>query len=144
MKVLFIVHAEKMFEKDIPPVFHYQLSQAIFEEKPDKIIVLCSGIDEKLNDSGLIPIVDFLVTNDLAEYVSWGWGYEKDMFDEEESAWIIDGSYAHEVTWIPPQVRDLPQDTEALLAGGFNEECLEDFRCVLGHLGIGYRECAVF
>jgi hypothetical protein len=134
MKILFVVHAEKMFAEIFPGDFQVKLCKEVYGGGYDEIILLDSCIGD-----GVLECVD---SNEFTRWY-WSWGYEPSMFEDDELEWVIEGSPAHEWTWVPPEIRDTPEKLKAAdvyLAGGCDSECLEDFRLVLAHVGIDYTD----
>lgn len=139
MKVLFVVHAEKMFEDWMGSRFKVALCKEVYGGGYDEVIILNSELGASYNESGLIECID---SDEFTQW-AWGWGYEPEMFDDDEEQWVIEGSPAHEWTWVPPEARDNAEglrNADVWLAGGCDSECLENWRCVLDHMGIRYNE----
>lgn len=144
MKILCLVHCETMFEEWMCSDFHYLMAEAVHTLEYDKVFVLNSDINETGDASGLLPYVQgLLIHHPLAEEIIWSWGYELDQAYEDDDTWTIP-STGHEATWVPEELRNLPEGTEAILVGGGDTECLEDFRCVLNHLGIAHHTYAAY
>ena len=135
MKILFLVHVEEIFRPYFPDSMYVnRLRRAM--GLYDRIICLVSEVDD------IHPIPEIVSSPHYYEQWQWGWGYEKEMFPEEsEHEWIIATSSPHGWTWVPPELRDLKewQKHEILVGGGYSSECLQDFRDVLGYVGINYR-----
>lgn len=148
MKILFIVHAEEQFEPYMDGHFHFNLSQAVFTGNYDKVYVLNSGVGETAEKSGLIPFVDQLVENDLAEEVNWSWSYGPEGMSEcdPEREFMIPTGSPHEWTWVPVELRHLLTQKGLMIdvIGGCVNECLLDFEEILMHYGQRYEVVAKF
>lgn len=153
MKVLHLVHCESAWQDDMTGDFHYKLAMAIGNPEISRIYVLNSGVNESREQSGLLPVIDGLLHQDgRSEEVSFSWGYEgdyqysadEDLDEDGNDPWVIEGSSAHGYTWIPYELRELSPADEHLLIGGCDSECLQDYRCILDHLGCQHTTLAYF
>jgi hypothetical protein len=135
--VLFLVHVEETFRRFFPdPLYPLRLRRACTARKYDKVFVMVSGV----NDDIPIPEVES-VTHDT-QWLSWGWGYEKECFNADEQQWVIP-STGHEWTWVPTELREMAgnlQNSKVFIGGGYHSECLQDFRDVLTHLSIPFKD----
>lgn len=145
-KILALVHCERAFELYTEKHnFEYKLAKTIFTQDYDEIMVFNSEIE----NSGNINIVESLIfyKPKPLKVVAWGWGYEeKDSYDEDdpERNYVIESQSIHEWTWIPPELRNLPDDVEFLVCGGCEDECLLDFTSILDYYEIQYSVEAYF
>jgi len=129
-KLLFLVHVEPMFEKFFPE--NYLKFVQLAARKFDRVIALDSQVD-----IGVCPEVQRI---DGVEIMGWGWGYERgeDYGNGIENTIV---SYGHEATWVPDWLLEMNVDMyDVVIAGGYDTECLEDWRCVLDYLSIPFRE----
>ena len=136
-KVIILCHVEDIFEMFMDDEFLEELARSA--DKYDWINHLNSEIGEPN------PIV-----NEIAnQHIHFSWGYEKgiDYDPIEDGCWVI-GSYGHEWTWIPPEFRNHNdwKHHHIKVGGGWDGECLEDFRCVLRHVGIEFQNdpCVIY
>ena len=132
MKILFLVHVEEMFRDYFPDrMYISRLLRAM--SLYDKVIFLISEVQD------YCPICELDQSGYRYTQWTWGWGYEKDMFNEDESTWVIPAN-GHEWTWVPPELRtDHWNKHEISVGGGGMGECLQDFIDVLDHVEIDHR-----
>jgi len=134
MKILFLVHVEEMFRDFFPDKMYVnRLIRAM--NIYDRVIILDSEVEAP-------SIIHELTAGYCCfDKWTWGWGYEPDMFDDEENEWIIPTGSPHEWTWVHPEVRDAEawNQHEILVGGGYRTECLQDWLDVLNHVGIVHR-----
>lgn len=134
MNILFLVHVEEMFRDFFPDKMYVnRLIRAM--NIYDRVIILDSEVDAP-------SIIHELTAGYCCfDKWTWGWGYEPDMFDDEENEWIISTGSPHEWTWVPPEIRDAEawNQHEILVGGGYRTECLQDWLDVLNHVGIVHR-----
>ena len=140
--VLFVVHCETMFEYLMSDSFHSRLAEEVYGGGYTRVIVLESGLIG--DDNERLPYL----FGSRIESEDWSWGYEPFMFedDPEEAQYVIEGSAAHEWTWVPHFIRDNLEywrGMEVYVAGGCDYACLEDWRCVLNHMDIEFDETGV-
>ena len=133
--VLFLVHVEESFRKHFPDaMFPLRLIKACQAQKYDEVHILVSHV---MDDE---PIFELNGVTNSSQWIDWGWGYEPLSFDQEEKEWCI-SSYAHEWTWIPPELRnDAFQNCNIFVGGGCESECLEDFVSILDYLNYDYEK----
>ncbi len=127
MKVLFLVHVEEMFRGDFPDdEYPQRLVDAL--EDFDRVICLVSGINED------VPIVELDRSGYCMSKWQWGWGYEPDMFHDDDKKWCI-SSHGHQWTMVPEELREPGhwKNHEIVVGGGCSAECLQDFINVLDH-----------
>ena len=135
--VLFLVHVEEMFRQYFPDkMFTLRLMKACQARKYDRVFILVSGVDDDQ------PIDELMYVTDEHQRIEWGWGYEPEMFNEEEMPWVIP-ALGHEWTWVPPEIRDMKaylDNANIFVGGGCEAECLQDFLDVLDHLNLDYKK----
>lgn len=136
-KVLFLVHIEEMFRRYFPDqLYPLRLRRACRAKKYDRVFLLLSGVENRN------PIREVQDVVGQWQYIDWGWGYEEDMFDEEENAFVIP-SNGHEWTWIPPELRAMQSQLagyDIFVGGGAESECLQDFCDILGHWKLDFKK----
>ena len=134
MKVLFLVHVEESFREEFPDrMYVNRLLRAL--RVYDRVICLVSHIMD------YEPIPELTQSYRSPECWQWGWGYEENVFHEdEEKNWVIP-AYGHEYTWVPLELRDANawKNCEISVGGGCIDECLRDFIDVLEYVGIDHR-----
>jgi len=135
--VLFIVHAEEMFRKFFPDdLYAHRLLKAYNCKKYDQVWFLESELDNE-------GLAGFLQTEvDDCDRICWGWGYEKDMFNEDEHEWVID-ALGHEFTWVPTELREMANSLKranVFVGGGYESECLQDWCDCLDFMDIEYQK----
>jgi hypothetical protein len=126
MKTLILVHVENTFRRFFPDGFIRNLRLLL----PRYHVIHATSC---INDYDPIEEIADLVD----EKIDWGWGYEPEVFNEDERRFLIESS-GHEWTWIPPELRS-SRFRDVRLGGGCNGECLTDMECVLRHQKIRYR-----
>lgn len=129
-KLLLMVHFEPAFREHMSDELVESLATTLVtRERFDWHIHFSS----RLERASHIHEIDGLIDD---EY-DWGWGYEHDMFDddEDENSWIINaGMSEHDLTWVPPELRgDRFKSFDIFLAGGFSTQCLASMQAVLRH-----------
>jgi len=132
MRILFLVHIEENLSHFFPSGYEDRVAEEA--QKYDRVIALSSGFEREPHVWQLNGVVDTVW--------EWAWGYCADGFVESEQEWVIP-SCGHEWTWVPDELRGPPfwmRGAEVTIGGGCDGECLEDFRAVLCHVGIEYRE----
>lgn len=136
--VLFLCHVEDVYRNIFPPLYIPRLVKAMSAKKYDRIIFLVSHIT---ND---MPIEELSGSHSGTwhEEWEWGWGYDKHCFDKdsEETQWLI-GASGHEQTWICPEMRKFDwKNYNVFVGGGSYWECLRDFKDILEHLSVDFKE----
>jgi len=135
--ILFLVHVEEMFRQYFPDkMYVHRLIRACQAKKYDRVFLMISGVEDYQ------PIRELVAVTGQHQYINWSWGYEVDMFDDDEKQWIIP-AYGHEWTWVPPELRDhidAFKNANVFVGGGCKYECLRDFIDVLEYLEIGYEK----
>jgi hypothetical protein len=130
MPILLLVHVEESFRHHFPKGYVRRLVTGCKSKLYEKVIHATSNIE----DDSPIPEIAELVD----EEIDWGWGYEPEVFrDRKELKWLI-SSKSHEYTWVPPELREIHKNTQIVLGGGYDGECLEDMITVLNHLHLYY------
>lgn len=136
--LLFICHVEPMFlmgkgtsgNREMGFTAEYMFKLGLVASKFDRVIVLNSEVDESFE----WPY----------EQWSWGWGYEPDYCYCGKCADKIQctiQSNGHEATYIPEEALTFPwREYKVSIAGGFDSECLEDWRAVLRHLKVEFED----
>lgn len=136
--VLFVCHVEPMFEEWFPDEMYLKrIRHSVTAKKYDRVILLASEVDDDY------PwLVDCVRAKNYHDYWVWGWGYEKDMwYDDEEDEWLIETNGTHEWTWVPQEIRDDAVDlrkANVFVSGGGDDECLHSWCCVLDYMDIPY------
>lgn len=131
MLTLILVHVEETFRH----LFPHNFVQMLRWQLPRYYVVHATSM---VNDMHPIDEIRDLVD----EQIEWGWGYEPEMFGEDERSWLIP-SNGHEWTWVPPELRGhriLHGQKQLRLAGGFESECLADMEAVLDNQGFEYKK----
>ena len=131
--ILLLVHVEETFRKHFPDAMYVQrLIQSCKARKYDRVIHCTSMLEDM---APIQEIADLIDTE-----IDWAWGYEPDIFDDDEIKWIIPAPNSlHDWTWCPLELRDGQlNDCIVWLGGGHYSECLADMVAVLEHLGIKY------
>jgi hypothetical protein len=131
--VLLLVHVEETFRKHFPDAMYVpRLIHSCKARKYDEVIH-CTSM---MND--MRPILEIVDLIDME--IDWAWGYEPDLFGDEEIEWVIPARYSlHEWTWCPEELRNGRLDNCVVwLGGGHYCECLADMCAVLKHLGIEF------
>ena len=127
MKTLILVHVEDTFRKFFSRDFIRNLRRTM----PRYHVIHCTSW---VNDDHPIEEIADLVDQEI----QWGWGYEPDMYDGEDSRFIIPAC-GHEWTWVPPELRHFDRRA-VVLGGGYESECLADMESVLQFLKIPFRK----
>jgi hypothetical protein len=145
-KVLFLVHCETMFLDGMTEGFQSELAREVYSGGYDRVIALDSSlVGDTDGYDGINERLPFLHGGHIEEE-HWSWGYDDPEYlddDDPEKEWGIEGSSAHGHTWVPYFIReeqDIFKAADCWIAGGANMECLEDWRCVLDHMGIEWSE----
>ena len=112
-KLLLLVHVEETFRRYFSDsMYPLRLRRACMLY--DEVIHATSHVDD---DRPIFEIGD-LVTNEI----DWGYGYDHEMFQEDERKWVI-FSRGHEFTWCPPELRERDfSDVDVYLGGGHHAE----------------------
>jgi len=135
--ILFMVHVEEMFRQYFPDsMYLHRILRAYNCRKYSRVWFLESHID---ND-GLAGSLENRISRE--DRIEWSWGYEKDMFNDEEREWIIPAC-GHVFTWVPPELREmLPilKEANVFVGGGSEYECLLDWCDCLDYLDINYQK----
>ena len=133
--VLFLVHVEEAFRHLFPDkLYIHRLLKAIQAKRYDEVICLESQIDTNFELIQEIKNLTF-----MPRVINWGWGYEAEMFEGKEKAWVIPTDSCHQTTWVPPELRKMQrnlQQAKVFVGGGGENECLQDFMDVLAYLNV--------
>ena len=131
--ILFLVHVEEMFRNYFPDsLYTSRLVRACTCQKYDQIFHMTSCVDDDH------PIEELVNCPRMPQLIDWGWGYEPDMFNDEEKKWVIESS-GHDFTWIPPELRTMNfSNVNVFIGGGSEAECLADFESVLESIGVAF------
>ena len=134
--ILFLVHVEEMFRQYFPdPLYTSRLVKACTCQKYDQVFHMTSCVEDDH------PIEELVQCVRMPQLIDWGWGYEPDSFNKEEQEWVIEshGSFGHQWTWIPPELRSMNfSNCNVFIGGGAEKECLADFELVLDNLKVAY------
>lgn len=133
MNILFLVHVEEMFRQYFPDKMYVnRLIKACQSRKYSQVFLMVSGIDN------YEPIQELTHVTNEDQWIDWGWGYEHDMFNENEQKWVIP-ALGHEYTWVPPELRNMHLETSNIfVGGGYESECLQDFLDCLNFLSLDF------
>jgi hypothetical protein len=135
--VLFLVHVEEMFRRFFPDeMYALRLMRACQAKKYDRVFLMISCVEDDQ------PIEELCQVTHEGQHIEWGWGYEPDMFNDEEKEHVI-SALGHEWTWVPPELRemqDMLKRSNVFVGGGYESECLQDFVDVLDHLEIDHKK----
>jgi len=134
MKVLFCIHCENNFKNFFGHTFEAELAKLVYGGGYDTVILL----DSDDLGGGCIPLL-----NNNFEAWYWSWGYEPEMFEEDEQEWVIP-AHGSEWTYIPPEIRNGRfTNADIHIAGGGDSECLQCWRDILEYLDLDYTETGV-
>jgi hypothetical protein len=134
MKYLFLVHVEEPFRSNFKPNLIGNIRRTISNHPNIRVIHFTSHVDS------FEPIKE--IKKYIHQEIEWGWGYEKDSFNEYEQNFVIRcGKYSlHPSTWIPPFLRKWNKKDSIILGGGCENECLGGMVAILEYLKLPYKK----